>query len=100
MDEQKAQQLCHQLIENGYCHVPDVAPPDLIEDIRQKSDAWADSLPEEEERAATPPGLPDKRLRSRRDDFSDHATLCPRSPARPRVSSSEVLQRLHHQQAA
>ena len=48
MDEQKAQQLCHQLIENGYCHVPDVAPPDLIEDIRQKSDAWADSLPEEE----------------------------------------------------
>jgi len=43
-----AEQLGRQLIKDGYCHVPEVAPPDLIEHIRKKSDAWADNLPKEE----------------------------------------------------
>ncbi len=36
------------MIEDGYCHVPNVAPLDLIEDIRLKTDAIAENLPEEE----------------------------------------------------
>jgi len=41
-------QLRRQLIRDGYCHVKNVAPLDLIEDIRSLSDALANVLPEEE----------------------------------------------------
>lgn len=48
MDATTADVLKNQLIEDGYCHVPDVAPLDLIEKIRGSADALADAVPEEE----------------------------------------------------
>lgn len=44
----QARQLSDQLIEDGYCLVPNVAPLDLIDEIRRTSDALAESLPAEE----------------------------------------------------
>ena len=38
-------QLRHQLIEEGYCHLPQIAPGELIERIRHMADRLAEELP-------------------------------------------------------
>ena len=38
-------QLRRQLIDDGYCHLPGIAPPDLIAQIRQSADRMAEELP-------------------------------------------------------
>ena len=44
----KAALLRRQLIQDGYCRVPQVAPPDLIETTRAFSEDLADGLSDEE----------------------------------------------------
>ena len=48
MQPERAHRLRHQLIHDGYCHIPSVAPRVLIDGIREISDALAENLPEEE----------------------------------------------------
>ncbi len=47
MDPARVKALREQLIKDGYCHVPSVAPLDLTEEIRRTADAVADELPDE-----------------------------------------------------
>ena len=48
MTPQHAAQHRQQLIRDGYCHIPNVAPPELIDRIRTFSDRLADGLSDEE----------------------------------------------------
>ena len=47
MNSERAAQFRHQLIREGYCHLPGIASDDLIEQIRQTADCLAEGLPEE-----------------------------------------------------
>ena len=47
MTPQRAAQLRHQLIQEGYCHLPKIGSDDLINQIRQTADRAAAELPEE-----------------------------------------------------
>ena len=43
-----APQLRHQLINEGYCHLPGIAPDQLIEASRQAADRAAEEMPQEQ----------------------------------------------------
>ena len=45
-----AAELNHQLIEHGYCLIPDVAPREMIERLRTVADSAADGASDEEKR--------------------------------------------------
>ena len=50
MDRESAARHRRQLIEEGYCHLPGIAPQDLIQKVRGSADRLADGLSDEEKK--------------------------------------------------
>ena len=50
MTREQATELRRQLIEDGYCHLPEIAPDELINQIRETADGVAEGASEEHKR--------------------------------------------------
>ena len=69
MNSECAAQLRHQLIQQGYCHLPGIASEDLVQQIRQTADRVAEGLPEELKRK--------HRLQGSMIDVWEHPEMAP-----------------------
>ena len=69
MDPARATELHHQLIEQGYCHLPKIGSDDLIKQIRQTADRLAEGLTQEQKQA--------HRLQGSLINVLDHPEMAP-----------------------
>ena len=96
---ERGAELNRQLVRDGYCHVPGVAPSDLIERVRAFADGAADGLSDAQKERT--------RFQGSMIQVQEHEEMLPlivlpaaRGVGRDGLSRRALHVRVHHQQAA